>query len=75
MAEIRKPTHETFARLSDEDLLLAMDAIRRELRNPTPRGQSLSMFDRPYDPGALIQQLSCLQHELDWRIHLETKEG
>lgn len=65
----KKPRHETFALLSDDDLLLAMDAVRRELRTPSPATGSL--FDMRCTPTQLINQLACMQEELNYRLYLK----
>ena len=61
--------HGTFSLLHDDDLLLAMDAIRRELRNPQPTNTSMWSFGSSGSSvSSLIGQLGSLQAELNFRL-------
>ena len=62
--------HGTYSLLHDDDLLLCMEAVRRELRVPVR--ESASMFSaNPPSASALIHQLAELQRELDFRLALK----
>ncbi|MES2524059.1 MAG: hypothetical protein V4617_15235 [Gemmatimonadota bacterium] len=54
--------------LNDDDLLLGMEAIRRDLRNPPPRDTSLFGLNSAPSTSSLIAQLACMQEELDYRL-------
>ena len=60
--------HGTFSLLQDGDLLLAMDAIRRELRNPQSVNTSIWSYGQSSSVSSLVQQLASLQGELNFRI-------
>jgi len=60
--------HSTYVLLHDDDLLLAMDAVRREMRDPTPRTTSLWDFSGTRSAMQLVTALAMMQQELDIRM-------
>lgn len=65
--------HSVYSVLHDEDLRIAMDAVRAKLKNPDPpERDSMFSFGNRDTVSSLITQLGMMQAEIDHRIATST---